>query len=325
MTAAAHTVSVFQKCRAFCFLCMGKEETVRCQPAIRIRPAACKESIDLIFRDKDFLLIPLKALSCLIRLEREGKLLKLFGYFVRAIERHPHHAFIFGVGFCQSQKTFVQVSQKFRLVNQLCKSFCKFRVSTGEDGRIGKDHLCHTLCHIAFHIAQGFCVFMQSIATGCIQDRLWCVLSLLQKLMDSAADIFPGQKCFVFGVVPNRIANGNLHTQLIEPDRIFCATDLKALAALAILFFDESGILFRGLFGHKVIDKAELAFASIASRPQDFIHNFCRNRDLIGILGLHRGFDCPNLLFHGRQTGQRKSRGNFFLCFAQILFGCVSG
>ena len=168
-------------------------------------------------------------------------------------------------------------------------------------------------------------MFMQSIATGCIQDRLWCVLSLLQKLMDSAADIFPGQKCFVFGVVPNRISNGDLHTQLIEPDRIFCATDLKALAALAILFFDESSILFRGLFGHKVIDKAELAFASIASRPQDFIHNFCRNRDLIGILGLHRGFDCPNLLFHGRQTGQRKSRGNFFLCFAQILFGCVSG
>ena len=59
----------------------------------------------------------------------------------------------FGVGFCQSQKTFVQVSQKFRLVNQLCKSFCKFRVSAGEDGRIGKDHLCHALCHIAFHIA----------------------------------------------------------------------------------------------------------------------------------------------------------------------------
>ena len=92
-------------------------------------------------------------------------------------------------------------------------------------------------------------MFTQSIATGCIQDRLWCVLSLLQKLMDSAADIFPGQKCFVFGVVPNRISNGDLH----------------------------------------------------------------------------RGFDCPNLLFHSRQTGQRKSRGNFFLCFAQILFGCVSG
>ena len=83
---------------------------------------------------------------------------------------------------------------------------------------------------------------MQSIATGCIQDRLWCVLSLLQKLMDSAADIFPGQKCFVFGVVPNRISNGDLHTQLIEPDCIFCAADLKALAALAILFFDESSI-----------------------------------------------------------------------------------
>ena len=166
---------------------------------------------------------------------------------------------------------------------------------------------------------------MQGIATGCIQDRFWCVLSLLQKLMESAADIFPGQKCFVFGVVPNRISNGDLHTQLIEPDRIFCATDLKALAALAIFLFDKSGILFRGLFAHKVIDKAELAFVSIAACPQDFIHNFYRNRDLIGILCLHRGFDCPNLLFHGRQTGQRKSRGNLFLCFAQILFGCVSG
>ena len=102
MTAAANAVSVFQKRRAFCFLFVIKEETVRCQSAIRIRPAACKESIDLIFRDKNFLLIPLKALSCLIRLERESKLLKLFRYFVRAIELHPHHTFIFGVGFCQS-------------------------------------------------------------------------------------------------------------------------------------------------------------------------------------------------------------------------------
>ena len=141
MTAAAHTVSVFQKRRAFCFLFVIKVETVRCQSAIRIRPAACKESIDLIFRDKNFLLIPLKALSCLIRLERESKLLKLFRYFVRAIELHPHHAFIFGIGFCQPQKTFVQVSQKFRLVKHLCKAFCKFRVSTGENRRIGKDHL----------------------------------------------------------------------------------------------------------------------------------------------------------------------------------------
>ena len=325
MTAATHTVSVFQKRRAFCFLRMGKEETVRCQPAIRIRPAACKESIDLIVRDKDFLLIPLKALSCLIRLEREGKLLKLFRHLIRAIKLHPHHAFIFGVSFCQSQKTFVQVSQKFRLVKQLCKAFCKFRVSAGEDGGIGKDHFCDTLCHITFHIAQGFCVFMQGISTGSIQNRFWCILSLLQKLMDSAADIFPRQKCFVFGVVPNRISNGDLHTQLIEPDRIFCAANLKALAALAIFLFDKSSILFRGLFGHKVIDKTELTFVSIATRPQDFIHNFCRNCDLIGILCLHRCFDCPNLLFHGRQTGQRKSRGNFFLCFAQILFGCVSG
>ena len=77
--------------------------------------------------------------------------------------------------------------------------------------------------------------------------------------------------------------------------------------------------------GNSSVDKAKLAFVSIAACPQDFIHNFCRNGDLIGILCLHRGFDCPNLLFHGRQTGQRKSRGNFFLCFAQILFGCVSG
>ena len=37
-------------------------------------------------------------------------------------------------------------------------------------------------------------MFIQSIATGCIQDRLWCVLSLLQKLMDlfSGTD-FPDQ------------------------------------------------------------------------------------------------------------------------------------
>lgn len=92
----------FDECRAFCFLRMGKEETVRCQSAIRIRPAACKKSIDLIFRDKDFLRIPLKALSCLIGLIREGELLKSFRHLIRAVELHPHHTFIFGVGFCQS-------------------------------------------------------------------------------------------------------------------------------------------------------------------------------------------------------------------------------
>lgn len=43
-----------------------------------------------------------------------------------------------------------------------------------------------------------------------------------------------------FGVVPNRISNGDLHTQLIEPDCIFCAADLKALAALAILFLTKA-------------------------------------------------------------------------------------
>ena len=182
---------VFQEVCPLFLILMIQEERIDCQPAIRIRPAACKKSIDLIIRDKNFLLIPLKALSCLIRLKRESKLLKLFRYLIRAVELHPHHTFIFGVGFCQSQKTFVQVSQKFRLVKQLCKAFCKFRVSAGEDGRIGKDHFCDTLCHIAFHIAQGFCVFMQGIPTGSIQNRFWCILSLLQKLMDSAADIFP--------------------------------------------------------------------------------------------------------------------------------------
>ena len=29
------------------------------------------------------------------------------------------------------------------------------------------------------------------LRTGSIQNRFWCVLPLLQKLMDSAADIFP--------------------------------------------------------------------------------------------------------------------------------------
>ena len=195
---------------------------------------------------------------------------------------------------------------------------------------LGKDithATAHTLVrHGMAHVPEGRRIFLQMTVQENLEMGAFTRRDDISETLENVYERFPRLKerrkqiaGTLSGGEQQMLAMGR------EPDRIFCAADFKALAALAILFFDESGILFRGLFGHKVIDKAELAFASIASRPQDFIHNFCRNRDLIGILGLHRGFDCPNLLFHGRQTGQRKSRGNFFLCFAQILFGCVSG
>lgn len=59
-----------------------------------------------------------------------------------------------------------------------------------------------------------------------------------------------------------------------------------------------------------------------AARAQDFIDYFGIKCNLVRIPRPDRCFNGADLLFHGRQIRKRKSRGNFFLCFAQILFRC---
>ena len=72
-------------------------------------------------------------------------------------------------------------------------------------------------------------------------------------------------------------------------------------------------------------DQTQLALAAVAARAQDFIDHFGIKCNFIRIPRLDRCFNGADLMFHGRQIRKRKSRGNFFLCFVQILFCCRFG
>ena len=98
---------------------------------------------------------------------------------------------------------------------------------------------------------------------------------------------------------------GNLHPQLVIPDRIFLAVYDKPDAAFAILPPDKFRIFLRHLVYHKIIDDPELAPIPVAAAAQDFIYHLWRNRNLSGIERLHPSLNLPLLLFHSRKIGQR--------------------
>ena len=101
--------------------------------------------------------------------------------------------------------------------------------------------------------------------------------------------------------------------------------NFKAFAASTVFVFHELRVFFRGFLNHEIVDQTQLTLAAVAARAQNFINYLGIQCNLLCVPCPNRCFNGADLLFHGRQTGQRKSRGNFFLCFAQILFGCVSG
>ena len=66
----------------------------------------------------------------------------------------------------------------------------------------------------------------------------------------------------------------------------------------------------------------QLTLAAVAARAQNFINHLGIQCNLLCVPCPNRFFNGTDLLFHGGQIRKRKSRGNFFLCFAQILFRC---
>ena len=140
--------------------------------------------------------------------------------------------------------------------------------------------------------------------------------------MDAVADILPRQKRIDNRAALGRITCRNAQPQIIEPDSILCTVNFKAFAARSIFVFHELRVFFRGFLDHEIIDQTKLTFAAVAARAQDFIDYFGIKCNFIRIPRLDRCFNGADLLFHGRQIRKRKSRGNFFLCFAQILFCC---
>ena len=101
MAAAADSVMIFQEASPLFFVLMIQEKRIDCQPTVRIIAAPCEVSIDFIFRDELFILIPVKAISCGKILIRLCKLLEQSRNLIRLIKVHPHQVFIFDVGFSQ--------------------------------------------------------------------------------------------------------------------------------------------------------------------------------------------------------------------------------
>ena len=140
--------------------------------------------------------------------------------------------------------------------------------------------------------------------------------------MDTIAHILPRKKRIDNRATLGRVTCCNAQSKIVEPDRILCTVNLKAFAASTIFVFHKLCVFFRGFLNHEIVDQTKLTFATVAARAQDFIDYFGIKCNLVRILRPNRFFDGTDLLFHGGKIRKRKSRGNFFLCFAQILFRC---
>ena len=140
--------------------------------------------------------------------------------------------------------------------------------------------------------------------------------------MDSIAHILPRKKRIDNRAALGRVTCCNAQSQIVEPDRILRTVNLKAFAARTIFVFHELRVFFRGFLNHEIVDQTQLTLAAVAARAQDFIDHFRIKCNFIRIPRLDWCFNGADLLFHGGKIRKRKSRGNFFLCFAQILFRC---
>ena len=238
---------------------------------------------------------------------------------------HPHQVFIFGIGFPQRGQSLIEIGQKIRIIQQARQPVCQFRETAPEDFCILKHCFGNAICQIALHISQCLRVFLQSVLPCSIQNRLRCILALLEQFMDAVADILPRKKRIDNRAALGRVTCCNAQPQIIEPDGILCTVNFKAFATHAVFVFHELCVFFRGFLDHEIVDQAQLALAAVAARAQDFIDHFGIKCNFIRIPRLNRCFNGADLLFHGRQIRKRKSRGNFFLCFAQILFRCQFG
>ena len=116
MAAAADPVMLFQEVSPFFFVRMIQKERIDCQPTIRVTASPREISIDFIFRDKSFVLIPVKAIPRRVVLIRFCKLLEQSCHFIRLIKVHPHQVFIFGIGLPKRGQSLIEIGQKIRII-----------------------------------------------------------------------------------------------------------------------------------------------------------------------------------------------------------------
>ena len=192
MAAAADSVMLFQEVSPFFFVLMIQKERIDCQPTIRVIASPREISIDFIFRDESFVLIPVKAIPRRVVLIRFCKLVEQRRHLIRLIKVHPHQVFIFGIGFSQRGQSLIEIGQKSCIVQQACQPVRQFRETAPEDFYILKDCFGNAICQVALHISQCLRVFLQSILPCSIQNRLRRILALPEQFMDTITYILPG-------------------------------------------------------------------------------------------------------------------------------------
>ena len=211
---------VFQEVSPFFFVLMIQEKRIDCQPTVRIIAAPCEISIDFIFRDESFVLVPVKTISRRVVLIRLCKLLEQSRHLIRLIKVHPHQVFIFGIGFPQCGQSFIEICQKSCIVQQACQPVRQFRETAPEDFCIPKNCFSNAIGQVALHISQCLRVFLQSILPCSIQNRLRRILTLPEQFMDTIAHILPRQKRIDNRAALGRVTCCNAKPQIIEPDCI---------------------------------------------------------------------------------------------------------
>ena len=305
MAAPAFPILVANEIGFFLIGVLPDKVRINRQPAIRIRAALRQEGVHFIFGDKAVMFLPCKFIPRLIRHSLAGELLKLLQHAIRRIIVEAHQRRILSVDRRQPFKTLVQVCHILRRIQPLSKTLCHFGKSALEYGQIVKESLRHAIGQVTFHIGHHFCVFFKCVVTCRVQHHLGCILALSEQLPNPGAHIQPGEKRFLRDFVLYGMTGGDLHPQLIPPNRIILAVNDKALAADAVFTLYKLRGFLRRRVGHKVINQPELASVPIAATAQHFVHHGCGNGNLPRIQRRLPFLNGAALTCHRWQFGQR--------------------
>ena len=119
MAAAADPVMLFQEVSPFFFVLMIQKERIDCQPTIRVIASPREISIDFIFRDESFVLIPVKAIPRRVVLIR----------FCKLVEQRPEEG------------TAEELFQKIQAEKQRLIAEKKIKKEKGEYGEFKEDEI----------------------------------------------------------------------------------------------------------------------------------------------------------------------------------------
>ena len=181
MTASTDSILFLDKTCPRSFILMQQIKGICPESAFGIRPTSGKKCVDLVLCNEHLLFFPCKSLSCLVWDHFICKLLELSGDIDRIIMMETHKRVVRLIGFCQCFQSFIQIRKPPWILQFFSKIIRDFRINTTKMRQICfiKDNLCHTFCHIPFHISKCLCVFLQCVVPCHIQYRLRGIFSLI--------------------------------------------------------------------------------------------------------------------------------------------------